>query len=592
MNKYYEASKIRRKKQAEINSKVKNALSGLSPKTAKLNFDLSKDYDNQIDQNANARIKAIALVSDLLNGFNIPSKAKIAYLGMEKRASTDDGVIKDGIIKLQATITTLMGHKAAIEVPVIVKDKTLIEPAVFFYDGAPYVLCGPAIDDLIKRGSLEKDMTTGSMYSPNLFQKWIEIDKHRKPIINKDNMFSPGVRNPWTFKRYSQTIKDGYYNTEIPGYEIGWNLYILNGKYIFENYWKGDTEWLFDNLDPTDEGMEFQENATNTGINNVNIDEMQKLLDQLGIKFNLKEESETLMEAIEIGPREGQKEENDDDNYGKCEECGGAVTSRTPLEERFCPSCLTERTIDEADYNYDEVFPKDAQKEPRKRTNIDVPTEMPELWDEMPDSMLDPAERNREGLISVGADVVAQNDIEVRERGGAQLIIPSGEEGKVIKDVKGDGMCLEVAWPALDMSAIVYSCCVKQAGKKYAIKKSAQMESPEYVQDSFIFFPTHGDARLEVSGDEGTAYLDKTSNSWSSIDGRLAEKLNQDRWSASLTTDLHPVELVWHKSAANIDQIKNEIREMLRDGYQKIDVVTAIKKRYPEQADEAIQGLK
>ena len=165
-----------------------------------------------------------------------------------------------------------------------------------------------------------------------------------------------------------------------------------------------------------------------------------------------------------------------------------------------------------------------SEKEQRKRTNIDTPTEMPELWEgDVPEQCLDPAERSREELIGVGDDVSADKDIEVRERGGGQLIIPSGEKGTVIRDEKADGLCLNVRFPAMNIEAIVPKRMLKKKGQ------AGPAEIPETI--------------------------------------------------------------VSENGTATTDQVKKQVREMLREGYQKVDIESTMRDLYPEHAEEALKGL-
>jgi hypothetical protein len=125
-------------------------------------------------------------------------------------------------------------------------------------------------------------------------------------------------------------------------------------------------------------------------------------------------------------------------------------------------------------------FRRYSQKEKvqRERTNIDTPTEMPELWGEYTeDQMLDPAERCRHDMVQVGSEVSLKKDFEVRERGGSQIVIPSGEEGKVIKDMKGDGMCMVVHFPVMHLDAVVPVKFLK--GASFNQKADSQVEVPK-----------------------------------------------------------------------------------------------------------------
>jgi hypothetical protein len=310
---------------------------------------LSQKDSKTLDVDKNAAVKAMELVSGLLGKFNLPSRPMLEYHGIIKNAMKN-GVLSDGIIKIGANIITLMGHKANIDIPVIIKNQSLLEPAVFFYNEAPYVLCGPAFDELIKCGTLMSDIQPRQIFSGPMSDKESVVNKSRQPRINLQHMFSPGARNPWSFKRYSQ-----------------------------------------------------------------------------------KEES-------------------------------------------------------------------------RKRTNIDTDTEMPEIWsDDLPEQHLDQAERTKEGVIPVGSKVRLEKDYEVRNRGGGTVVVPSGEEGIVIRDEKGDGMCLYVAFEALGLKDVV------------------------------------------------------------------------------------PYKFL--KRAATSDQVKNQVKDMLREGYQVVDVKATIERQYPEHAKEALEGI-
>jgi hypothetical protein len=338
------------------NSQISQAMQAVPSRTAGLLFDINNDNNEKLFVDRNANIKAMQLISELLGSFGLPSKPSLEYHGMLKNATAEDGTILDGVIKIGAIIRTLMGHRANIDIPVIVRERSLLEPAVFFYDGAPYVMCAPAFEQLVKRGTLERTMQPRSMFSTA-----IEIENAPKaPITNLEHMYSPGVRNPFTMKRYSDK----------------------------ESKHKG---------------------------------------------------------------------------------------------------------------------------EPRKRTNIDTPTEFPELWEELPEHMLDPAERTREGLLSNGTNVTLKEDCEVRERGGGSLIVPSGESGVVCRDEDGTGCMVYVCFPAMGIEATV--------PKKMLNSKKSK--------------------RAKVTA----------------------------------------------------EQVKHEVREMLREGYQSSDIEDAVKRRFPQHAEEVLKDL-
>lgn len=353
MGLFEDAKKNLKAKREANKANIHNALHGLSPRTADLMFDLShgeKGY--KLDNTRRAHVKAIELVSSLLGSFSLPVRPRLQYQGMIRNSIDDNGIIEDGIIKIGVTLNTLMGHKAYIDIPVIVRGKKLVEPAVFFYDNAPYVMCGPALDDLVKRGSLQKETQIRRIFSPPLDGVAPQGEGAREPITNHEHMFSPGARNPYNFRR----------------------------------------------------------------------------------------------------------------QYNK------------------------------------------TAGEPRKRTNIDVPAERPELWDhDVQDEILDPAERRRDELFGIGSDIILTEDIQARDRGGGHLIIPSGERGKVLKDSCGEGKMLQVNFQELGITAT--------------------------IPKRFL------------------------------------------------------------RTAATVEQVQNEVKAMLREGYQDVDIKEAIKRRYPTQAEEVLSSF-
>ena len=84
--------------------KIQGALNNIMPKTASLVFDLSQgEKGKKIDNNRRAHVKAVELVSSLLNSFSLPVRPMLSYRGMVKNAIDNTGVIEDGIIDKNRT---------------------------------------------------------------------------------------------------------------------------------------------------------------------------------------------------------------------------------------------------------------------------------------------------------------------------------------------------------------------------------------------------------------------------------------------------------------------------------------------------------
>jgi hypothetical protein len=288
----------------------------------------------------------------------------------------------------------------------------------------------------------------------------------------------------------------------------------------------------------------------------------------------------------------------------ECSECNTMKDKGWP-----CWNCGAEPSEPSEYLTFEAEFKPLAQHkgEPRQRTNIDTPTEMPELWeDDVEDEILDPAERCREDLYGIGSEVVLEEDIQARERGGGHLIVPSGERGKVLKDMEGDGKMLYVQFPEMCVTMAVPKRMLRSA----ALKKVTAQSMPEYVNDTYMMVAYFGDyvvgasTSIRDSEDEmnsnGMVYYDGQAwQPWSNDEGsrKGAERLNADGWQLFITRDSFKIDddiASWSKigkKAATVDQIQNEIKAMLREGYGEIDIKDAINLRYPEHADEVLSSF-
>jgi hypothetical protein len=590
MNTYEKAKAMRRQKQGQVNAQVRGAMQGLTPRTAKITFDMSNRSTNTINENKNARIKAVAMVSDLLESFELPSRAKFEYLGMVKEATSKDGTIEDGVVKIGAVIPSLMGHKISIDIPVIIKKKSLLEPAVFFYDGAPYILCRPALDQLVKRGTLNKEvLERRNMYAPPPMEQWMAIDHEtaRTPIINRDHMFNPGSRNPWKFKRYSQTTPQRQ------------QVDLLNPEEVRE---PTSNELSIDQMFAELSKLELQDTDKQM------VPSMKKYYDsgrwktdEDGREFitsNLSQALQRNREYLDIGKNvsEGAGIEP------------GEVDWRSPATKY--------KTVDAA-----------KEKTPRERTNIDTPTEMPELWKgDVAEEVLDMAERDRSDIWQVGDEVKLSKDFEVRERGGSQLVIPSGEKGKIIRNVDGAGMCFMVEFPEMELTVPEVPSRFLKRASTHPFDREAQFPTqpgafgitndgkPLNTKEEYdravsvgtqalgrvdnLVQTSRANAASRIATHEQIEYAAqqcmqeaKTPGMLEDIASKLTTMGNEMRQLAmSVQQPAGGVKQAVRR-ASTIDQVKHEVREMLREGYPAVDIKAAVEKKYPEHASEALKGL-
>lgn len=406
-NLFHRAQKAMQERRNVSKESIRQALSGTGPKTAGLMFDLSQgEKGTTLGDTRRAHVKAIELVSSLLGSFSLPVRPQLEYHGMIKNATDNNGNISDGVIRVGAILHTLMGHKAHIEIPVIVRGRNLVEPALFFHDDAPYVMCGPALDDLIKRGSLNRPTQSRYIYSPPQ-DKISEGDQPREGITNHEHMFAPGARNPYNFRRqYSKTAQTDRQYPKVPENTAAWHF----------------LDMLYQSLSP------------------------EELAEAGGL------------EHIEYGMTQNEDLTDQDKDMVREEVAQYLSMSKTSQHKG----------------------------EPRKRTNIDVPTEFPELWvGDVEDEMLDPAERRRDKLFGIGSSVTLAEDAQVRDRGGSSLIIPKGESGKVVRDIEGDGKVLYVNFDKMNLTTSLPKRMFRGAGKIAVTAKQVNNEVKAMLREGY-----------------------------------------------------------------------------------------------------------
>lgn len=615
-----------RERRASNNMRIKDAMHDITPRTAGLVFDLSHGEDSKhLSTNSRANIKAVELVSTLLDSFSLPMRPRLEYYGMIKNAVDANGRINDGIIRIGAVIRTMMGHKTQVDIPVIVRANKLLEPAIFFYDSAPFVMCKQALEDLIKRGSLEKNSQFRRMFSPPNGEGGVS----RERIHNLEHMFSPGPRNPFNFRRqYSKkTASTDYlvsppipYDTFMNGIEsLGWisgisnvGTYINNGRTYLNvsiNDDNGDIVALtrYGNQPAAADMIDIITNEFNVDVISEHEDAYYDMMDDQTSKeaqiWPNRPEKMQFMPSTDwreiFNP--GYSVYLNEDPSKLYAITDTVEQAKQLLEERGAAGYIVDKATGQR-------VTAQHKGEPRKRTNIDVETARPELWDhDVQDEMLDPAERRRNDLYGIGSEVVLTEDVQARQRGGKHFVIPSGERGKILKDMEGDGKMLYVDFKEMQVTMPVPKRMLRNA----ALINIKAYSTPDFVENTYMM-NDHGiyylgaKITIEVPDDYEpdetnymTGFVLYKENQWQpwSMDEhsrKVADFLNQEGWSIHSTTDATQIaedEVYWSKSAASTSQVENEVKAMLREGYSNVDIKEAIKRKYPEQADEVLSSL-
>lgn len=429
----YERFKQATRAQKLAKSNIGHAVRGATTRTSALISDLSNKSKNtvRVDINRRAHTKAIELVADLISSFALPSQPRLEYRGMIKQATDDSGNITSGLVRVGAQLRTLIGHKINIDIPVMIRNSSLLSPSVFFYNDAPYVLCSTALEELMKNGSAVRSMQPRGMYSAPVDGEPVHPNDYPiMPISNTENMYSPGSRNPWTFRRYSsQQPKNPKQRDEH--LEIWMNLDKKAQIDFFTSIWRAvdnvDGKFLNNGVDLKDPmHTEFRSSFYDSVITDLqqaaeaihtdNVEQTVSLLDSANSKlteFNTKHEK-----------------------------------TMSPDQNQAMASLMSEITRASQAVQSNKIA---HNGKPRERTNIDTPAEKPELHPEAPDAVLDEAERSREDLLHPGDCVKLEEDLQARNRGGGHIVIPSGEEGHVVRDIGGDGKILYVEFTAFDV---------------------------------------------------------------------------------------------------------------------------------------------
>ncbi len=430
----------RDKRQIDLYSQIKDVVG--HTKKAAIVFDMSNKNENiRLEQNRQIPLKAIQLVSSVLAEFSLPAKPVIEYRGIVKNSSKQDGTIENGIIKIGASIRTLLGHKLHIDIPVIVNDCSMLEPAVFFYNDAPYVMSGPALDQLVRLGSMDKELQHRRMYSPPVEN--LPDDLPRTPIVNNQHQFSPGNRSPWTFIRRSSKeslnieLKNAIirYAKLASKHTAGYNdlaLSIIDQskanpqlKQVVDHY----TNWF------------IKENPHTTNDHPADI-LTRMLMANDEVRDTLEQYTGTMPAAPPSLSAEAPEQTPEEIDAGIAK-----------TEEEMAARAMEVGRMQTAS--------KRAQKgthrgEPEDRLNIEEDVEIPELWtSNIPDHMLDPAERSREKMLSIGQNVDLNQEVEIRQRGGGHLILPKGETATILRAEDGSGCMYVVCFEDLDVTALL-----------------------------------------------------------------------------------------------------------------------------------------
>lgn len=112
-------------------------------------------------------IAAMQFVKEALSEYNIPG-VKFRFAGMRHVGTAAQGdTLRNGVITIQAELSSTSGVRQYVDVPVIVNAGRMIYPEVLIHNGQPRVLAQSTIDDLVHRGDVQKvSLDRTNMFAP------------------------------------------------------------------------------------------------------------------------------------------------------------------------------------------------------------------------------------------------------------------------------------------------------------------------------------------------------------------------------------------------------------------------------------------
>lgn len=110
--------------------------------------------------------EAIEMVYGVMTSYVWPHPPKLAYTGMKRtdsRMATKD--LNHGVVSVTATIRTPIGVTLGIDVPVEIRNGHMVEPAVMFHGGTPYIISQSSIDRIVRDNSTWGQLPTRQIFS-------------------------------------------------------------------------------------------------------------------------------------------------------------------------------------------------------------------------------------------------------------------------------------------------------------------------------------------------------------------------------------------------------------------------------------------
>jgi hypothetical protein len=108
---------------------------------------------NLTTQNAGPR--AVQLVREVLNNYNMQTPPKLSYSGVrDMRVASNSSKIENGVVTINAQIKSPSSVNIQFDVPVEIHQGEMLEPAIIVVAGAPKVISQSTFDTLLQENSI------------------------------------------------------------------------------------------------------------------------------------------------------------------------------------------------------------------------------------------------------------------------------------------------------------------------------------------------------------------------------------------------------------------------------------------------------
>jgi hypothetical protein len=381
---------------------------------------------------------ALTLVRRALASFHVPSVA-LRFIGMKRTSGRDAFVMDEGVVTIEATLTSLSGPKRTVDIPVVVHAGRALMPSILIDSGLPRILAQSTFDDIVGRGEFRAVVPDRT----NMFSPPSDSDRKKKEtmaLVRPSSMFAAPSRS---------LIRGAMRGFVAAGTETG----------PLDPLWEPDVDdddpvWPSDLMAPDEPPVLSKDTSsfggggarvlkrvdprTHEALENLRKRNMEKYLfeDDAYAGELANEQSKQLEQAMPMPlapleeplPRPKPRGDTVDEGIP----LDVPIVEGKPLRRPKPRSAAGVHRVAESDGRFD----REAFYEP----DVTGVLEPGSLGRDVPGASgthLDVAERMPVGKFAPGQRVKTKKEHKVRDRGGVVFVLSKGTEGKVVRDYDG-----------------------------------------------------------------------------------------------------------------------------------------------------------